>query len=161
MQTDYSGMPKGVEGGLGDSGITDKVTRRCASIVKFGRGLVSTATEGLAALPSAAGFTFEGISVMIHKAKPNSTGEAQYEIGEAITTLRKGRIWVIPETAVVPTDGVYLKFSTADAAGGEVGKFRNDVQNLATFDHAELIPGARWLTVSALGEPALLEINLP
>lgn len=162
MQLNYDDLKKGVEGGLGDSGVIDTVTRRAAVAVLFGRGLIQTATEGVAALPSATGFVFEGVSVQRHMAKPNSTGVGQYDANEAISVLRKGRIWVLAETIISPNDGVYLKFSTADGAGGEVGRFRNDVQTLATFPHADLIPGARWITsTTAIDQLALLEINLP
>ena len=158
MQTDYSGMPKGVEGGLGDSGIIDIITRRCASIVKFGYGLIVTATEGLAALPSATGFTFEGISVMIHKAIPNSTGEAQYEIDEAISVLRKGRIWVLSESIVNPSSPVFLRH-TVNGGTTAPGRFRIDADTARADD---ISANARWLTTTtAIDQLALLEINLP
>jgi len=157
MQTDYTGMAKGVEGGLADSGLTDKITRRCATIVKFGYGLIQTAVEGVAALPSATGFVFEGVAVMVHKAKPNSTGVGQYEIDEAITTLRKGRIWVLAEEVVNPSSPVYLRH-TVNAGTTAPGRFRAS----ADTARADLISNARWLTTTtAIDQLALLEINLP
>lgn len=162
MQLDYNDLEKSVEGGLGDAGHHDLVTRYADAAIPFGRGLAAVGPDK-SALPSAAGFVFDGVSVMKHKAQDNSTNQAQYDANEAISTLRKGRVWVKSETVVASVnDPVYLKFSTADAAGGAVGQFRTDQQTLATVDHAALIANARWLTTTAVAnELALLEINIP
>lgn len=157
MQLDYNNLAKNIEGGFGDSGIKDTVTRRCASAVLFGRGIVTTATEGLSALPSATGFTLDGVSVAKNVATPNATGIAQYDANTPITTLRKGRIWVLAEQAVNPSLPVYLRH-TANAGTTAPGRFRAD----ADTARADLVSNARWITTTTVADDlALLEINLP
>lgn len=158
MQTNYdnqSVFAPALKGGLADAGITNKVTGKSAAVIRFGIGL-AIASTGKVAIPASTGFAFAGVSVMKHNATPNaSPNEAQYGIGEAITVLRKGRLWVYSEQAVNPTLSVYLRHTVN---GGNVpGDFRVD----ADTNKADLVASAKWLNVTTGAGLALLEVNIP
>jgi hypothetical protein len=158
-QTDYSNQSessatKSVKGGLADIGVTNKVTRASASAIDFGVGL-AIANTGLVALPAAASFVFDGVSIMKHKAQSNADNLAKYDAREAISVLRKGRIWVYSEQAVNPTLAVYLRHT---ANGGNTpGNFRVD----ADTAKADQITTAKWVSVTTGAGLAILEVNLP
>ena len=156
-QLDYNDMSAtpAVKGMLADIALSDKVGRNSLVAIAFGLGLVQTAVAGQAALPSATGFTFEGISVQTNKPTSNATGEAQYEIGEEITVLRKGRIWVYVETAVAVNDDVFLRHTVNGAL--LAGDFRTD----ADTARADQITNARFITATTAAGLAMVEINLP
>lgn len=155
MQTDYNDLAKAVKGGLADIAFSDKVSRVAAADIGFGVGLVQTAVEGQTALPSATGFVFEGVSVQTNKPVQNATGEAQYDAGEEITVLRKGRIWVYAEVAVAVNDPVFLRHTVNGAL--VPGDFRND----ADTARADQITNARWITATTAAGLAQIEINIP
>jgi len=156
-QLDYNDMSDvpAVKGGLADIALSDKVGRVAAADIGFGVGLMQTAVAGFAAIPTATGFNFEGISVQTNKPTPNDTGIALYEAGEEITVLRKGRIWVYVEEAVAVNDDVFLRHTTNAAL--LAGDFRTD----ADTARADQITNARFITATTAAGLAMVEINLP
>lgn len=157
-QLTYGALVKGIEGGLGDSGHNDIVTRVHATLpVLFGRGVIGNAVEGEVALPSATGFVLTGVSVATQLAKPNATGIAQYDAKTPIPVMKKGRIWVLAEQAVNPSSPVFCRY-TVNGGTTAVGRFRAD----ADTARADAVTDARWLTTTtAADQLALLEINIP
>lgn len=153
MQTTYNDLAAAVKGGLADAGDNDIITGVSAAAISFGYGLAILST-GLIAIPSATGFTPAGIAVQKNNAVLNASGLAQYAIGEAISILRKGRIWVYSEQAVNPTLPVYLRHTTNVAL--LAGDFRVD----ADTARADVLAGAKWLNVTTGAGLALLEINI-
>lgn len=159
MQTSYvDELVQNIEGGLADSGHHDVASRvNIAAAVPFGRGVIEGAANDEVLIPSATGFVFEGIAVAKHKAKLNSSGEAEYDQYESISTLRKGRVWVLAEAVISKGDPVYLRH-TANAGTTAAGRFGN----IADTARADQITNARWLTTTtAIDQLALVEINLP
>lgn len=159
MQTNYQDQSVAnisVKGGLADLGITNKVTRASAAVIPFGLGLALLST-GLVAIPSAGSFEFAGIAVMKHKAQSNADGFAQYEIGEAISVIRKGRIWVYSEVAVDPTADVYLRYT----ANTGPTRIPGDFLKTADSSKAQQITNARWVSTTSAAGLAILEINIP
>ena len=144
-----------VKGAIADIALSDKVGRVAAADINFGIGLAQTAVAGQAEIPTATGFTFEGISVQTNKPTPNATGIALYEAGEEITVLRKGRIWVYTEVAVAVNDPVFLRHTTNAAL--LAGDFRND----ADTARADAITNARFVTATTAAGLVQVEINLP
>lgn len=154
-QLDYNDLAASVQGGLADAGQNDIVSGVSAEIIKFGWG-VQVETDGLIAVPSAAGDQFHGIAIMKHKSQPNVGSEAQYEIGEAVPVLRKGRIWVYSEQAVNPTLAVFLRHTTTTT---EIpGDFRVDIDTDKAIDISAY---AKWISVTAAAGLAILEVNFP
>ncbi len=132
--------------------------------VPFGRGLARGGVPDVAVLPSATGFTFEGISIARAKGRPRDntvsppvTGPAVWNDAEAMNILRKGRIWVIPEDAVTITSNVFIRHTQGADPSETVGRFRTDADGA----NADQLAGARFLTNAAAGVLAVLEINIP
>ena len=127
--------------------------------VPFGRAVARTTTVNKAILPAATGFSFEGVTVNRAKALPQldnplATGTAQYNAGETMPVMRKGRIWVIPETTGALTASVYVRHTQGAAPEATPGRFR------ATDDSGkvDVLTGARWVTVPTAGELAVIEL---
>lgn len=155
MQTEYNDMVASIQGGLGDAGHHDIVSGVSAAIVLFGMGLAQAA-DGTVDVPGSTGFKFGGISMQKHNSTNNASGEAQYEIGDAISVLRKGRIWVYAEEAVNPTDPVFLRHTTATTENP--GDFRTDADTARADDISAF---AKWVGVTTAAGLAELEINAP
>ena len=81
-------------------------------------------------------------------------------IKSAVSCGRKGRFWVLSETAVEDGDPVYVRF-LANGALTQLGAFRNDADTTAgPVDHAALLPGARWRGKVAAPGYAVIEMDL-
>ena len=129
--------------------------------VPFGRGVIhGTNPEKQVAVPADALGTFAGVSVFTHSREQTlnqdaSMGEqfsggAQYRDKDTVSTLRKGRIYVLVTAAVEAGEDAYVDVLTE----GEEGKFTNvDVDNLAT--------GGVFRSAADEGELAIVEVNLP
>ncbi len=157
MQLNYDDLLPSVEGGLGDAGHHDIVSRFSSSIVLFGQGLAVVGPDE-SAQPSATGFVFEGVALKVNLPLNNATGLAQYDANKAISVLRKGRVWVKSESIItnIITNGVFLRHTVNGAL--IPGQFRID----ADTARADQITTARWLTTTAaINQLALLEFNIP
>lgn len=101
------------------------------------------------------GFTIHTHNVEQSYPYSTSVGGTGYALESAMNILRRGHIYLRPETAVTPGQQVYVRFV---AAGTErLGAVRNDAD---TAD-AALLPTAYFRTACAAGGIALVEINLP
>jgi hypothetical protein len=159
ITADVAGTPMTVT--EADSNLTLVATTANATgnPIPFGRGLAQNLTNAeLVALPGATGFTLAGVSVQTNQYRENSNGLAQYREGQAITTLRKGRIWVTSEDAITSlADAVYIRH-TANGAVNLPGRFRTDGDS----SKADVVANAEWKSLTtAVNQLALLEINLP
>ena len=154
-QTDYNDLQASVQGGLADAGETDIVSGVSAAIVQFGVGL-SIDAAGLVLVPAATGFVFAGISIMKHKAQDNAGAKAQYEIGQAIPMLKRGRIWVNAEVAVNPTLAVFMRHTAG--TGPNPGDFLVSADTASADDISAF---AKWVSVTTVAGLAQLEINFP
>lgn len=90
--------------------------------------------------------------IMIHE----HTEEGLFPEGKGISLMEQGEIVVIPEDAVDPTKGVFVR---AVATGGErAGAFRGTADGTDTIDISAF---AKWKSDVGAGELARLTINLP
>lgn len=155
MQTSVNTtMTKGIEGQLYDIGFNDIITKQASESVPFGRGLVQNG-EGKAALPSSTGSTvFEGVSVHNQAVEAAADGTRQYVAYDAMSVLRKGRIWVYSEAAIAIGDPVYLRH-TANGTSKLPGMFTDNADSAKCL----LVTGARWITTTAAAGLALLEVS--
>lgn len=154
-QLDYDDMSPAIKGGLADAGFTDKISGVSDEIIQFGIG-IQVETSGLITLPSDAGDQFFGIVLQKHKAQENDAAAAQYEIGQAIPILKKGRIWVYSEEAINPVDPVFLRHTADDPLFP--GDFRTDLDVDEAFDVSAY---CKWVSVTTAAGLAILEINFP
>lgn len=139
-------------GTLSQAATTANVT---GNPVPFGRGMVEGSTPPLAVLPSVTGFRFAGVALFKAKVSPNDGTGAKYEAGEAISLLRKGRVWVLVEEAVTLTSDVFLRH-TIGSATELPGRFRTDADSAK----ADQITNARFVSVTAGEGLAELEFSI-
>lgn len=78
-----------------------------------------------------------------------------YAIGDQVTLLKRGRIWVIAEEAVTPASTVFVRF----AAGSfpTLGAFRASADTAT----AVALPGAKFCTSAGVGGLVIVEVNIP
>lgn len=158
ITADVAGVPFTVTESDANLSLVATTANVTGNPIRFGRGLAEGLSQNLAALPSATGFLFAGVSVQKQKSQANANDIAQYVSGEAVSVLRKGRIWVLAEQIITAiSDPVFLRHTT-NAGTTAQGRFRKD----ADTARADQITNARWLTVtSAADQLAILEVNLP
>jgi len=162
-QTEVKEQLVGQVGALADSGFTDKVSALSEGDLPFGRMAVrGTDLDRQGRLPTGATditdrknllgvvVRSQGIESLDFQQTP---GDPRYLDKKMAPALRRGRIFVLPETAVDPSDNVFVRHT-----GGNEGKFRNDADGA----NASQVPAdqARWKSTALAGEPAILEINL-
>lgn len=97
-----------------------------SSKIGFGLMLRQGTAEEQARNLSATGQSVAGVSIHEHTPKATGTGTAT-EIeasGGKAGVLRRGRIWVVTEEAIVIGDGVFYRFATG--SGTVLGAFRTD-----------------------------------
>jgi hypothetical protein len=98
-----------------------------------------------------------GISVHNHGVEQNKGGinNLGYEPQSAMNLLKKGRIYVTVEDAVVKGGLPFVRFVAG--ATEQLGSFRSDAD---TAD-AVALPNASYVTSAGAGELAVVEVNIP
>ncbi len=168
-QLDYQiDMTIGVEGGIADTTFgKDTISRVALADLRCARLLVRDATAPLgdrgAKIPTA---DFAGSGdvlgvLMWDPGKVNdgliSSVKVNFAAGDELPVLRRGRIYVKPEDAVVQGVQAFARFASG-GGGTELGRFRSDADTAT----AAAVPSARWFTsTTAADQVAVLEINLP
>jgi len=94
-------------------------------------------------------------TVTLANATSQTGGLVQYDEGEMIPGLRRGRVYVEVEQAVDSDDTVYVRFEAN--SNGEPGGFRKD----ADTNTAIAWTGAKYVTSASAGGIAEIELNLP
>lgn len=81
---------------------------------------------------------------------------ATYPIGDVVSAVSRGQVWVLVEEAVTPMSAVYVRYDTG-SGGSQKGAFRAS----ADTSTAAAVTGARYLTTAGIGALALVDLNLP
>ncbi len=146
-------------GMLGEGGKEFSISRANEDAVAIGAGrpvVVGTDPETQAALPSSAGETFLGITTAKHgRERLDLVGAASFRQNENMEIVRKGRVWVTVEEAVVYGDPVFFRHT--DNGPLLAGGWRNDT----AAGEADAVPEAIFASTAAIDTVALIEINLP
>lgn len=160
VQTSYStNLTAALEGQLADAGPHDIITmvnNEASAEMAFGLAVCfegSTDDKGALA-PDATTDKIAGILVRSHAYAQSDLGDTGVVPGGTLNVLRKGRVWVKPETAVVPGDRLYIR-----AVAGE-GEREGAVDNGA--DSSDMIESKNqgvFLTSADAGELAILEVD--
>ena len=77
-----------------------------------------------------------------------------YTFDKTMSVLRRGRVFVQVEDAVVAGDNAYVRFAVG--TGSQLGAFRSDADTAT----AALIKGCRFKTAAGAGEIAVLDVDL-
>ena len=147
-----------------DMGPQDVVTGVSAEVIPYGRAVSYSAANGVIKLP-AAGTDVTDVTKLLGIARMTQAKEsgivaadpAQYEIGEAVNVLRKGRIWVYTEVTCAVTDSVYIRY-TADGATKLPGMFLISNPGAAALAPASMMKWFKGRTGAGL---AVVEVNNP
>jgi hypothetical protein len=154
-QTNYDNSPGlGFPGMLVDTGAKDAVSRVAGADIPFGRFVMNAANKTVTLVATDLS-DLAGVALHQHKT-PDSAGVAQYEAGEVVDVLKRGRVWVWCEQAVSTTDPVFIRV-TAGSAGELVGQVRKD----ADTDQAVLETRAAFDSNTTGAGLVSLSINLP
>jgi hypothetical protein len=169
-QTAYTQEPeRAFQGMLADSKEADIITRAFegAGGSPFGVAFEEGTTPAEQVAPTTlTGFNFVGVGAHRHN---RDTFTQALDIGiddeDAVNVLRKGRIWVPIEQAVVPhTSAVFIRH-TVNGGLDQLGAFRIDADTARADDHSAV---AEWLdSITIAGLPhtfvglGLLSLNLP
>ena len=97
-----------------------------------------------------------GVALHTHAVENALTGvNLGYEPQSAVSILRRGRVYVQVEDAVVEGGAVYVRHVAG--AGEQLGAFRSD----ADTSDAGILPGASYRSSADAGGLAIVELNLP
>jgi len=125
--------------------------------VPFGVAVAEGADETKAILPAAS--TAKVIGLVIH----SHTYAPSYELGTVgikpkcmLSVLRKGRIWVVVEEAVVPGDRLFVRYASG-AGGTQLGGIRKSAVTSETIDCTGM--GIFRTTQATVGGLAILEVD--
>lgn len=153
-QTSYSQyQDKGFAGLIADSMFTDKMSYLAEGAIPFGKPVVlgTDKERQVAAVGTGVGqgALVIGVSVASHDVEQTSAGVAQYSDTQAIPVMKRGRIWVETDDAVVAGAVANLKLSN--------GKFTDEA--VATGIEAFTQVSARFITGTTGAALAIVEIK--
>jgi hypothetical protein len=115
-------------------------------------------TQTTATITTSTFDVIHGVSVStMAKEEALNTLLVNFKVGEAVPTLRKGKIYVKPETNVAPGDPVYCRFTGANGTTKLIGQFRNDSDSGSCVLYANSL----FRTTALATNVAVIEVNNP
>lgn len=176
LQTTYSAAPAiGYEGqleaGTDPSGIITMKNAEASASMRLGSGVVfktsSPSSDKDAILPTAETNKACGIVIRSHAYQPawtdldgvvhGSLDANGVRAGHMVNILRRGRILVRAEDAVVPGDRLWIRCTVGSPTDVEyVGSLTNADEGTETIDATAQ---GQWLTTAAAGALAWLEVD--
>jgi hypothetical protein len=153
-------MTAAFAGMLADGSANDCIAMRndeASASIAFGRAVkFGSATDGTSAkLPSAETSVIAGIVVHSHSYASNELDATGVIVGGVLNVLRKGRVWVTVEDAVVPGDRLWVR----GVAGGDPEFLGGLLPADDSTDTVDCTNQGQFLTAAAAGALALLEVN--
>jgi hypothetical protein len=158
MQTSYTdSMAVGTAGMIADNGPRDVLSRVNPSVViPFGLAVTKGTADRDVKLPTSTGEASAMVGVAIQPGilPVTSSGDPSYPVKSPVSVMRKGRVWVKVEEAVVAGDAAFVRF--AAGTGTQLGAFRKSADTAT----AVAVTGARHLTSASANGLAVLELTL-
>lgn len=109
---------------LTDNDIVSSVSQESSLEIPFGVGVCRGTVDSGVKLPAVSTAKMKGVAVHSHAYEPlDALGTVGVKPTFPINTLRRGRIWVIVEEAVVPGDRAFVRFA-AGSGGSQLGAWR-------------------------------------
>lgn len=162
-QTAYALEPAVASAGLlSDMGQSQIHSRTNEEVVDIPFGIAmkkgTTFVDDGSLLPTASGDKVEGVTVST-PARDNiglaTAGVNGIRAGARYNLLRKGRVWVNVEQAVVPTDTIFFRYASG-GGGTQKGSFRKDADTAT----AAQWKGARFMNSQAtIGGLVIIECD--
>jgi hypothetical protein len=163
FQTSVSQDPaKAYEGQVENPESAEIITKVAEAALDSGLGCKQGADDkgclGVSGATDVTGRGFLGITIYDPSKCPTwpSGVTKPYPIGQLVSILRRGRIWVFVEEAVTPASAPFCRI-TANGGNTVLGRFRAS----ADGGNAEAMSASRFVTSAGAGGLALLEVNLP
>lgn len=127
-----------------------------AAAIPFGIFVTRDAADDAAKVPTTSGEVTAsgmGFTALILAREPVSDGSTtDAAIGKGVSVVRRGKLWVLTETAMTYGQAVFVRF-TANGGNTQLGKVRND----ADTANAVAAPGWQCLTTLSAGGLAIIE----
>lgn len=162
VQTSYAqSMTAAFAGMLADNGANDCIAMtndEASAEIAFGRAVMfgSTTNANSAKLPTSENAVIAGIVVHSHSyAQTTELGTTGVKVGGVLNVLRKGRIWVTVEDAVVPGDRLWVR----GVAGGDPEFLGGVLPADDSTDTVDCTGQGQFLTAAAAGALAVLEVD--
>lgn len=159
IQTAYPGsIPVALEGQIADNSNDDVTSKVAHESITAGR-FVARQANGRVKLPAAAtdvtSGAAEGFAVLdtAREGAYGTGGSAPWVAGDVVPVLRKGRIYVVPETAFNEGEAVHVRYAGVGNAGA--------VRNAAVASETAILPSAVFRNSGSASGLAIVEINLP
>ena len=99
---------------------------------------------------------FPGIVVYDVAREPSAVAAVTFDAGETLSVMKRGRIWCVARTAVVPDDPVLVRTT---AGGGILRGAMYGVEVMGAGSAFARWLGARWTTPAAIGGLAIVEVS--
>lgn len=99
---------------------------------------------------------FIGVTVLSQAHENIVSGGGSYKQNDAVSVIKKGRVWVQVEEAVTPTSPVFVRYASG-AGGTQLGAFRASADTAS----AAQLSKARYLTSASAQGFALVDLNQP
>lgn len=150
-------MQPAIAGLLADSGFTDKITVPCGATAQpFGTVVAAVATTGISVLPVATN-VLQGIAIYDATLAGRHDVQDGYKQFDAISTLRRGRIWA--RASGTCTKDAVAKFNPATGIFADAGAstYPNARFLSGNITSVALLPGeaTEQMVLVELGEPTL------
>lgn len=153
--------PKAAPGLIADIGFNDFLSRLAHEAIAFGK-FVRLDGEAKCRLPGEAAHVTGGLrggfAVRDLAREQTLAGVTEYKEFDAVSIMRKGRVWVTVEDAVAVGGAVFIRVTTV--GGDTVGNVRSDADTDMMVDRATQLAGAKFLTDAGAGELAQVEFDL-
>lgn len=160
VQTSYAAaLAVALEGAIADNTLRDYFSGINADVVEmpFGSWLAlggSVGDQGLI-LPAASTAKIVGVHLLNFVfAQTRQLGTTGVKVGNQITALTSGHIWVISETVAAPGDPVFIRYA-AGAGGTRLGATRNAAVASETIDFTAR---AKYLTTCTAAGLAVVDL---
>jgi hypothetical protein len=110
------------------------ISEEASAEIPFGVAVAQGTADNGCKLPDTNTDFIRGIVVHHYAYEPGTQlGTTGIVAGEPVSVLRRGRIWVAPETASTPGERIYVRY-TAGAGGSQLGALRDAAVGGETID---------------------------
>lgn len=169
VQSSYgTTLTRAIEGALADNGEHDVATKyneEASACISFGKAVCFGVGDFGALLPATENDVVCGIVLHSNQYSTGAEGELKQDgtawtnglrPGAAMSVLRKGRIWAVARTAVVPGSRLWVR-AVASGSGHEFLGGLEDADD--STDTIDCTAQGVWLDTAAQGALARLEVD--
>jgi len=128
-QTDYNEMGAAIEGAPYDLSEQEVDSYFAEEELPFGHVVAKGTADNQALLPAASSDPLVGVVRHVHMSE-DALGTTGVLAGNMVSVCRKGRLWMVSETAATKGQGCHVRY----AGSGAKGAVRNATVSMETID---------------------------